>query len=295
MRLLNNDYTKLNSVMAEHSHDRTSNKYSFVPTFSVINLLEKQGWVVSDARETNAKKTNGYQKHIIRLRKNEDLHKILEVDELIPEISLINSHDGGSSFQLSAGLFRCFCSNQCTVSDSALSSHRIMHKGFSQEKILDAVYRIVEDTPKIINRVKDYKNINLSFPEQAIFAQTALELLYPNEKIKTINMEQTVPYLLSPKRTQDKEKNLWNTYNVIQEKFTSGDRFLVNNNITNLRFSGRVVKKTKPIKSIDRDIKLNKSLWSLTERMAELKNIESKHTKKQHVSYNTHAGKEVIL
>ena len=47
MYYMEKDYTNLSSVMATQSHERTSDRYSFVPTVGVINLLEKNGWEVS--------------------------------------------------------------------------------------------------------------------------------------------------------------------------------------------------------------------------------------------------------
>jgi hypothetical protein len=265
-----NDYKQLPSIMAERPHIKTSSKYSFVPTYKVINLLETNGWDVSDCRESNARENKrGFQKHLIRFRRKGDTQRHLELNELIPEIALTNSHDGGSSFQLSSALYRCFCSNQCTVSDTTVSSHRVLHKGYNRDQILDAAYTIVKDTPKVFDKVNRFKSIQLSEPQQEIFADSALDLVFDSEKWDKYDKKNTKTRLLEPRRSEDRDKNLWNTYNVIQEKFLQGGRYLIEkNNYNNYKYStGR---KTKRIKSIDKDIRLNKALWSLTERMSEL-------------------------
>ena len=277
---INNDYTNLSSVMATQSHERTSDRYSFVPTVSVINLLEKNGWEVSSARQTNASsKYQGFQKHMIRFRRSGDEGKVLQVGEIIPEILLTNAHNGGSAFNLMSALFRCWCSNQCVTSDSQIASHRILHKGYTQEKVLEAVYNIVEDTPKVMENVEKFKGISLTDSEQRIFGESAIDILSPlgGDTSKKYNKEVSVNRLLVPKRDQDVEKNLWNTYNIVQEKFLKGDRFMVEESAIgdyyNREYGKKYArgKKTKEVKSIDKDIRLNKALWSLTEKMAELK------------------------
>ncbi len=260
------DYRNLKSVMAEHSNDRTtSDRYNFIPTIQVIDLLERNGWIVSDARETNARNDRqGFQKHLIRFRRAGDEGKLLEVNEIIPEIQLSNAHDGSAAFNIMAAFERCWCSNQCTVADSTIANHRVLHKGYNNEKILEAVYQIVEDTPKVLESVDRFKAIPLNVDERKIFAEASLNLLYSEEKLLEYDKKDTLTRLLRPKRTQDTGENLWTTYNIVQEKFLKGDRFLTEEGHYR-------AKKTKQIKSIDKDIKLNKALWTLTEAMANLK------------------------
>ncbi len=284
-----NDYSSLSSIMAEHQHHSVSDRYSFVPTKHVLGILEKNGWEVKDAREVAAQKheTKGFQKHIIRLRQTKDVGRMLEVNDIIPEIVMTNAHNGSAAFNLMAGLFRCWCSNQCVTSEATVASHRILHRGFTEEKILEAVYHIVEDTPKVIDNVNNFKAIELNNQENQLFGETALEILYGEEdKWKEYDLEGSARNLIKPRRTEDKNPNLWNSFNVVQEKFMQGGRFMVTKEEVdyykgiNLSTSYAKTKKTKKIKAIDKDVKLNRALWSLTERMAELKNQDSGYSHK---------------
>ena len=277
------DYTRLKSVMAERPHDKVSDRYNFIPTVQVINLLEKHGWYVSSARETNAREgRQGFQKHMLRFRQKGDVGRTLLMDELIPEILMANAHDTSAAFLLMSAFERCWCTNQCTVADSTIDSHRILHKGYQDEQILEAVYHIVEDTPKVIESVERFKAIPLTNEEQGIFGESAIEILNPlskdgEELFEKYDKETSINRLMKPKRKQDVEKNLWNTYNIVQEKFLKGDRFMVDKDaITNyydveMGKKWAKAKKTKQVKSIDKDIRLNKALWTLTEAMANLK------------------------
>ncbi|MFZ8887334.1 MAG: DUF932 domain-containing protein, partial [Steroidobacteraceae bacterium] len=56
---------------------------------------------------------------------------------------------------------------------------------------------------------------------------------------------------------------LWNTYNVIQENLLKGGQ-------RGRATTGRRMT-TRPVTGIQQDVKLNRALWSLAEKMADLK------------------------
>jgi len=239
--------------------------------------LERHGWFVASGRETNARENRqGFQKHMLRFRRIEDVGKALQLNEVIPEILMTNAHDGGAAFKLMSALWRCWCSNGCVTAESTVGDYRILHKGYTDEKVMNAVTHIVEDTPKVIESVDRFKNVELTEGERKIFGESALQVLYPeDDKLLKFHMQESVDRLIKPQRSQDSKANLWNTYNVVQEKFLKGGRFMVEKaevefNPNNPHWAR--AKKTKEIKAIDKDVKLNRALWTLTEKMCELKN-----------------------
>ncbi len=270
------NYESIPSIMAERSHSKVSDRYSFVPTFQVINLLEDNGWYVNNARETNARENKGFQKHIVRLRQLKHSGRRLEVNEIVPEVILTNAHDASTRFNLMAGFERCWCSNQCTVSEGTIRSHKVTHVGYTDEKILEAVYSIVEETPKVINRINDFKSVTLTKDEVLAFGHSSMDLMYDADKWKKINKDISVDRLLLPRRSQDKEPSLWNTFNIIQEKFLQGGRYLIPHSTVKqgekwkMNLDYLPAKASRKVKSIDKDIKLNRALWTLTEKMHEL-------------------------
>jgi hypothetical protein len=254
------------SVMQTESSETVSDRYSFIPTTQVLDVFKSQGWTPSKVSQVSARKeeTRGYQKHMIRLRQNLN---DMQVGDLFPEIVLTNSHCGSASFQVMAGLFRLVCSNGLTVADSTFQTHRIKHIGYTDQKVVDATYSIIEETPKILEKVNEFKAIELSKDERQIFGESAIDLLYTEEEIgeKKMSKGNTAQRMIMPIRNADAPTTLWNTFNTIQEKITKGRIPLMN--MENKYRVGM----TRKIKSIDKDIKLNKALWTLTEKMAELK------------------------
>jgi len=92
---------------AERAQARTSNKYVFIPTIQLLDKLADHGWLPASASEVSVRADDrrGFQKHMIRFRRFDDA-KPMTVGDSVAEMVLVNSHDGSSCYQLSAGLFR---------------------------------------------------------------------------------------------------------------------------------------------------------------------------------------------
>src|SRR4030065_73761 len=255
-----NGNISLESANQIQPREGVSSRYSFIPTTTILNTLRKEGWIPFRAQEVGARKNIGFQKHLIRLQKEEYNSSS---SDIIPEIILTNSHNTTASFTIMAGIFRAVCLNGLIVADSTFASHKICHKGYTEDKVLDAIYSISESAPKISSKIEEFKEIALTSNERLAFADSALSLKFDEKKLKKIHKNAILPRLLDPRRSEDSEPNLWNTYNIIQEKFIKGDRYL------RLKEKQRI-RKQRPINSINENIRLNKALWTLTEKMAEL-------------------------
>ena len=257
-------FEKYPSIMAQHEAGNLSSKYHFVPTTRVIDILAANNWHPFKAQEVRARSEKyGYQKHLIRFRQIYSPATI-NINDLIPEIVLTNSHDGGTAFQICCGIFRLVCANGLMVADSTFASHRIKHMGFKDELVLEAIDDVVKTTPRIMNKVDEFKSIALTKDEQLAYAESAFSIKFTEERQNNLNLEPQ--YLLEPRRIEDREPTLWNTFNIVQEKFMrSGFGYATDKN------KHRTI--IREVKSISESIRLNKSLWMLTEKMAELKKV----------------------
>jgi len=263
------NYEDVKSIMAMESHGKLTDKYSFVPTVRVIEMLEANGWIVSNAREQRSKVYDGFQKHMVRFRKEADVSRRLEIDEIIPEIILTNAHNGSARFILMSGFERCWCLNQCTVSEGTIESHKITHVGYTDAKVVKAIDSIVGQTPKVISSIARFKDTPLSNEQRWMFADMALNLMFDETKWSKYNKDATINRLTKPQRVQDEDVNLWNVFNIIQERFMKGGRYLVTNDEMELcaRYQWNVdyanTESVRPVKSIDRSIEVNRKLWEL--------------------------------
>lgn len=249
------------SVFADKPYEDRSNRYKFIPTIEVLNGLRREGLVPVKAAQSRCRLLGKahYTKHMLRLRLRENL-EVKEKEE-VPEIVLINSHDGTAAYQIMLGFFRLVCANGLIVGDT-ISRIRTVHAGDKNLKrdIIRASFELVENTPKVVERINSWKQLVVPREQQLTYAQSALTL-------SPSTLDIAPEDILSHRRLSDRgnekgERNLWTTYNVVQENFIKGK----------VRGFGKNGKrrKTRKIKSIHADVKLNKALWILTEEMAKI-------------------------
>lgn len=267
------DITKYAAVMAAEKRQGLSDRYSFIPTTRVINVLERNGWLPSRVVEKNVRKVDnsGFQTHMIRFRRVVDMQRTTNVGEVIPEVVMTNAHDGHGYYEINAGLFRLICRNGAVVADGMFAAFKIKHIGYTDAKVKEAIEAVMDSTPRILSRINDFRQIELNHDEQMAFGLSALVAKYerPGEELEK---EMSLERLVAPWREADRldynggNNSLWNTYNVVQEKLVEkGAR---------IRRSEGVFKKARKIASVTENVRVNKALWTLTEAMAKLKNGE---------------------
>jgi hypothetical protein len=254
------------SINAQAPAETVSSKYSFVPTTEVVDALAHKNWfpVKATQSRTRIEKHEGFQKHTIRFR-NPDLGSLTTKDSVFPEIVLGNAHNALSSFCLMAGLFRLVCTNGLIVSEGFVDTVRVKHIGYTRDAVFNAIDYITDKLPAVTGAVNQFQQIELTPDEQNIYAMSALHLKYDEEVIDKGQFN--ISRLLAPVRLDDKPPTLWNTFNTVQEKFIKGGRFKVNDKDNHKR----TINKARGINSIDENIRVNKALWVLTQRMAEIK------------------------
>jgi hypothetical protein len=248
------------AIGATTAYHEVSDKYRFIPTLAVVNMLRDSGWYPVMAQQANTRKPekNGFQKHLIRFQKA-DL-EITSAERV--DLVLYNSHDRGSAFNIAASIWRQICGNGLMVASDLFSfSHR--HIGFDGNSLVADSLKIANSAGEIAYQVDDMKAIELTPDEKGVYAVAAHSLIYDEPEQAPIQPAA----LLQERRYDDKGNNLWNTFNVVQENIMKGGVRGIKTGDNGRR--KRV--KTRAVKSIDKNIKLNKALWLLTEKMEELK------------------------
>ena len=243
------------SIFAVNKHESRSERYTYIPTIEVLNGLRQEGFqpfMVAQSRSRIEGKSD-FTKHMIRLRTAEKINSP-EAFEII----LINSHDGTSSYQMLAGVFRFVCQNGMVTGDM-INDIRVPHRGNITDNVIDAAFTISDEFEIIDKSLHEMKSTFLTPEESDIFATAALGLKYEDA-----NQPITPNQLLIPRRLADTQPDLWSVSNKIQENLIRGGLHGHSSN-------GRKTR-TRAVKSIDTNIKLNKSLWILTQKMMELKN-----------------------
>ena len=263
-------YTELQqrapSVFALEPWQQVSKNYRFVPTIEVVNALENKGFVVMNASQsrTRIEGKGSFAKHMIRFR-HADFAEITNRQELlgVPEIVLVNSHDRSSAYKIMLGFFRKVCSNGL-IATVENCSYTVRHSGSKElaSEIIDASYSIIDSVPVIASKISHWSSFPISRNAQLAYADAALQLR--NSTSININPEDVITARRMADQTQaDGSRDIWTTYNVVQENLLKGGVIGKSEKTKKQRF-------TRGIKSISEDVRLNKALWTLTERFAEL-------------------------
>lgn len=246
------------SVFATEAHDSRSDKYRFIPTIDVIEPLLNDGFVVHKVTENRFKDESkyGYVKHQLRLR-NPSLAP--EVGGLVPEVIVTNSHDGTSAFQIRGGIYRLVCSNGLVIGNDAFN-HSVRHAGRADD-VIEGVYTVITDLPQALETTREWQGIELSVPEQQLFAESASLLRWDADAAG--NLPVNPAHLLRTRRWGDNGNDLFSIYNRAQEAIIKGGVRAVGS-------TGKV-SRSRAVSSIDQDSKLNRALWNLAEGFAQLK------------------------
>jgi Domain of unknown function (DUF932) len=104
------------SIFASQPIEGVSDRYSFLPTSSILKGMLENGWVPVrvEQQSVRTEARRGFQKHLIRFARLEHLES-WEKNQVRPEVVLLNSHDKSNAYQLHCGLFRLICSNGMVV------------------------------------------------------------------------------------------------------------------------------------------------------------------------------------
>lgn len=244
------------SVMASEAHHSRGEKYSFIPTIQVIDSLRAEGFEPYEIRQTKVRKLDkqAHTRHMVRMR-HVNAIGTMNMEE-VPEIILLNSHDGTSSYQLLAGVFRFVCSNGLIAGDIT-ESVRIRHSGNVIDNVIEGATRILHETEEVVARIGEYKGIELSYDESMAFAEAARQVRWGDDK--PVNAAS----LLTPHRYADRKTDLWTTFNNVQENLIKGG-------VAGKSATGRRTT-TRTVNGVNENVKLNRALWTLADTMAALK------------------------
>lgn len=242
------------SIFAEEAHDSRSERYLYIPTVEVLDGLRAQGFEAFMACQTRVRNEGKreHTKHMLRLRHASQI-AIEEANEII----LLNSHDGTSSYQMIGGKFRFVCANGLVLGDLA-SDQKVRHSGGANviDSVIEGAFQVLDQFEQIDEHLDDMKGRQLKPIEQQAFAMAALAYRYdPAEGPAPVTPSQ----LLMPRRREDKNHDLWTTFNRIQENTIKGG-------IIGRNKQGRRTK-TRAVTGIDQDVKLNRALWVLAQAM----------------------------
>ncbi|HHF7522553.1 TPA: DUF932 domain-containing protein [Klebsiella variicola] len=241
------------SVFSEEKHESRSERYTYIPTITLLDSLQREGFEPFFACQTRVRNQSRreHTKHMLRLRRVGQL-----TGHQVPEIILLNSHDGSSSYQMLPGLFRGVCTNGLVCGQS-FGEVRVPHKGDVVEKVIEGAYEVLGIFDRVEEKRDAMQSLILPPPAQQVLAKAALAYRFGGD-----HQPVTAAQILTPRRDEDRSDDLWTVYQRVQENLMKGG------------LPGRTAQgkrsRTRAVNGIDGDVKLNRALWVMTENMLAL-------------------------
>ena len=250
------------SIFTKKGSDKTSSKYTHIPTNRVIKDLELLGWGVVDAKEVNARQDKGYQKHLVVFRnpdvsinkKSTNVDGEVFEDIVFPQILVTNSHDGKNSFKFQAGLYRMVCENGLVIADQQFEDYTIRHMGYDFEALQGVIKDMISNLDLTVESMNKMRKIELDENQQFEFAKKLLDIRV--EGTDNLYREEQIGDILVPQRKEDFGDDLWSVFNRVQENIVEG-----NFKYYNAKTLGSE-RQARPIKNFKQDMDVNKKLFS---------------------------------
>lgn len=247
------------SALANRRGGKTSESYAFISTKTIVDTLENRGWKLAAANEAKVRKEGrrGFQRHVLRFRN--PLFKINPLnpdDASLPEIVVVNSHDGTSALKIMFGIFRIACANGL-IMGSSLDTLRVVHSTNTVKSLDIRIEEMVARLPELIKRVETFTALQLTEEKRINLAKEVFKLRLKDTK-DVVSFD--IASALSPIRGQDVQNNAFTIFNRLQEKTIKGGLQFIQK-----KDDGYVSRKTRAISSANTSTRMNTALWALLE------------------------------
>src|SRR5260370_13425830 len=143
------------------------------------------------------------------------------------------------------------------VSDASFQRISIKHSGFNPDSVIEASFDVLRAVPDIMNKVQLFQDRILTDAERLALAMGAATYRWEDPYKTPVSPSM----LLNPRRFGDGTRDLWTTLNTVQENIIRGGQRDYSRRLP----SGSRMPKSRAIKGIDEDLRLNKALWHMAE------------------------------
>jgi len=243
-------HKKAPAAFAATPFSTTSPNYRFISTAQIVSTLLDAGFEPVAALQTNSRgERSNYARHMLRFR-SMSLPK--KFNDVVPQIVLINSHDGTSAYQLRAGLYRTLCMNGLLARVGDFGVIHVAHRGNVIANIVEAALQLARGFVAINDVIDLMHAAMLTEPQRLRFAEQAFDIRFQRLDSKP---SFAPGRLLEARREPDQGNDLWKVFNVVQENVMRGG----------VAFTNRRDRpsSTRGIRAIREDVRINTALWGV--------------------------------
>lgn len=200
-----------------------SEDYQFMPSHKIAERMQNDlgmRLVEVGQQHSRVRDPKG-QEHFMKFRLAQDLEKFKLVGDSIPEIVIFNSHNGRSVIRGYGGIFRFVCDNGMVVSEESFGEIRLRH--FGEQNSFAEFSKQIDHIALKLNllgaRIYFMQSHMLSPHDQNQLAKMLMGLRGTPDWVEAADVLEA--HREEDQRESDGQRNLWVTFNVIQENLTS--------------------------------------------------------------------------
>ena len=233
---------------------RMTDRYSQVETYKVVEKLADAGYYPVQAQQDTPRcRDHRFVTHRIVLR-HEDHLGAKTVGDQVPQLMLVNSHNGRTKLRMFAGLYRFVCANGLVIGDDMMR-FEMQHSGTATEYAMRFAGQMTESLDLLQHTIDRWKAKRLGEMQALEFARKAAELRFG------ASAKNYAPAaLLEARRDADRGDDLWSVFNVVQENTVRGG-------ISGMSQSTQRDTRTRELTAILPSTKFNSDLWRLAEEL----------------------------
>lgn len=237
-----------------------SEGYKFMPSLTIARTLQDNFGMkmVSVGQQHSRMRDPKGQEHFMKFRMPESMIDFSNVGDSLPELVIMNSHNGRSVIKAYAGVFRMVCANGMVVSEESFGNIKLRHFGEQNSyeefgKMLKVLARRVK---VLAARISKMQGTMITRHDENQLAKLILEARKAPKWV-------TAKHALEVRRPEDDYdeegvRDLWRTFNVIQENVTSQQLVLEPTKDERKR-------SVRPLTGARSDIITNERIWQALE------------------------------
>jgi hypothetical protein len=209
------------AVMANRPVGMSEN-YQFMPTHTMAKRMIKDfGLKLVEIGQQNSRSRDpSGQEHFLKFRLPTAL-SFKHIRDSVPELVIMNSHNGRSTVRAYAGVFRMVCSNGMVISEQSFGQIKLRH--FGEHNTFANFNKVLTEMAQKLQvldaRLSKLDGILLSQAEQRRLARHVMKLRAVPDWVEP-------HHVLEVHRKEDEldaagMRSAWVTFNVIQENLTT--------------------------------------------------------------------------
>lgn len=208
----------LNSVTNGHASEHLSSRYRFIDTQDIVARAESKGWELNRAYESKLRKqsADGTQSHLLVFRKPSLGQLDLKTSSVIPELVIVNSHDGTRALRMALGLFRTACLNGL-LSGISFKDFRTSHSETGLQRIAQGFDFVADNAQNELTQARIWSDIQLNPAQVQLFIGRCVAKRLESVQGEILSVGRT-----NPRRHQDLGSDAFTVLNRGQELMLRG-------------------------------------------------------------------------